>query len=68
MTRMHGIFQKALKNRSSKDLRWLTGPGNKDILRCVSNAQLEKWASHEVRGANQELTRRRTKRDKKDNK
>lgn len=68
MVRMHGIFQKSLKNRSSKDLVWFTGPGHKDILRKVSTAQIEDWANREVRGADKELRRRRTKRNKKEGK
>lgn len=68
MTRMHGIFQKALKNRSSKDLRWFTGPGFKDILRKVSGTQLKDWANREVRGAERELKRRLGKNAKKEGK
>ena len=58
-------YQKQLKNRSSKDLHWLVGPGTKDILRCVSGLQLEKWAAQEVRGVHKELERRAAKKDAK---
>lgn len=68
MVRMHGIFQKDLKNRSSKHLIWFTGPGHKDILRKVSNTQLEKWVHQEVRGADKEMRRRKSKTDNVENK
>lgn len=68
MTRVSGLFQKSLKNRSSKDLRFMTGVGRKPILRCVSNEQLSKWAAQEVPGAVKEQNRRAAKRDKKEGK
>lgn len=64
----YSFFQKQLKNRSSKDLMWLTGPGTKDIMRCVSGAQLNEWAGKNVRGASGEIARRQKKREKKESK
>lgn len=62
---VNGFFQKQLKNRSSKDLRWLTGPGTKDIMRCVSGAQLAEWARNNVPGADAEIRRRAKRAEKK---
>lgn len=59
-------YQKQLKNRSSKDNCWLCGPGTKNILRCVSGAQLQKWVRTEVRGALAEQNRRLKRKDAKE--
>ena len=61
-------YVKQAKNRSSKDLGWLTGPGTKPIMRCVSNEQLQNWANREVKGAYPEIQRRNAKSDKKESK
>lgn len=37
-------YQKQLKNRSSKHLGWLTGPGTKPILWSWSNEQLNEYS------------------------
>lgn len=58
-------YQKHLRNRSSKDNDWLTGPGTKPIMRSISGSQLQVWANQEVRGAEAEVKRRKTKREKK---
>ena len=57
-------YQKQLKNRSSKDNCWLCGPGTKNILRCVSGAQLQ--VRTEVRGALAEQNRRLKRKDAKE--
>ena len=59
-------YQKQLKNRSSKDNCWLCGSGTKNILRCVSGAQLQKWVRTEVRGALAEQNRRLKRKDAKE--
>lgn len=61
-------YVKQAKNRSSKDLGWLVGPGTKPIMRCVSNEQLRDWANREVKGAYPEIQRRNAKADKKESK
>lgn len=61
-------YMKQLKNRSSKDLHWLVGPGTKPIMRCVSGCQLQQWANQEVKGAIPEIKRRKDKRAKKEGK
>ena len=58
-------YVKQAKNRSSKDLQWLVGPGTKPIMRCVSGEQLKNWADREVNGAFAEIQRRQKKNAKK---
>lgn len=64
MVRVRELFQKDLKNRSSKHLKFMTGPGTKSILKCVSNEQLKRWVAAEVKGAAKELRRRESKNSK----
>lgn len=65
MIRVSGMFQKDLKNRSSKHLKFMTGPGTKSVLRCVSGDQLKKWAANMVKGAQDEINRRAKKQEAK---
>ena len=61
-------YQKQLKNRSSKDINWLVGPGTKPIERSMSKEQLKKLAQ-ERKGKNRwdaELSRRAKKHEKEE--
>lgn len=66
MTRVTGLRQNNLRNRSSKHLRWMTGPGTKNILRSYSNEALQKLANNNSPGAAAEIKRRADKRAKKE--
>lgn len=66
MIRIPGNHTPNINNRSSKHLIPFTKI--KPIVKCVSNAQLEKWAAVNFPGANAELKRRRDKKAKKDSK
>jgi len=61
MIRVRGLFQKALKNRSSKHLKFMTGPGHKPVLWSWSNEALQKMSSSSESKGNayeKELNRR----------
>lgn len=45
MTRVRGMFQKDLKNRSSKHLRFMTGAGTKPAIWSYSNEALKKLSA-----------------------
>ena len=68
MRRLPGSHAPNIKNRSSKQLSWLTGM--KPIYRSLASAVLEEMAKgdgkHKSYEAEKELTRRRKKRDKKE--
>ena len=70
MTRVRDLFQKSLKNRSSKHLRFMTGPGTKPAIWGWSNECLRAQAA-ECKDANnpydRELNRRHKKCDKAEN-
>lgn len=63
MIRLNSSFpyQKQLKNRSSKHLKWFTGVGCKSPLRCCNNETLQRWVAVELPGAAKEQARRRAK-------
>lgn len=68
MTRVRGLYQKSLKNRSSKHLRFMTGPGTKPAILGWSNERLAAQAA-ECKNPNNntyanELERRHKKHDK----
>ena len=64
MRRLPGSHVPNIKNRSSKQNTWLTKL--RPIMRCVSNEQLNAWSNKNVVGAHAEITRRQTKRAKKE--
>lgn len=66
MTRVTGLRQNNLRNRSSKHLRWMTGAGHKNILRTFSNERLQQLANNNAVGAAKELKRRADKKAKKE--
>lgn len=68
MTRVTGLRQNNLRNRSSKHLRWLTGPGTKNILRSYSNEALQEAAKNNSPGAAAEIKRRADKKAKREGK
>lgn len=67
MRRLPGTHPPNIKNRSSKHLGWLCGPGMKSSVRSMSNAALQEMAKQDKNGrtkcpeAEKELTRRRKK-------
>ena len=63
MRRAAGSHAPNIKNRSSKHLSVFTK--RKPIVRCVNNAQLEKWANLNIAGAYAELKRRQEKKSSK---
>lgn len=75
MRRLPGSHAPNIKNRSSKHLDWLTGPGHKPVYRSMSNAVLEELAKGDPKSRNKfqstydaqkELNRRAKKRAKKE--
>lgn len=68
MTRVRNLFQKELKNRSSKHLRSLTGPGKKPAVMSMSNETLQQLSKHCNNKGNvydKELQRRTKLREKR---
>lgn len=62
MRRLPGTHPANIKNRSSKQLGWLCGPGHKVIFRSMSNAALAACKDPDAR---KEENRRAKKREKK---
>lgn len=50
MIRVRGLKQKDLKNRSSKHLRFMAGPGTKPAIWSMSNEALKAYAAKCDRG------------------
>ena len=50
MTRVRGLTQVNAKNRSSKQLRWMTGPGTKPITWSMSGEALRAAAKDAKKG------------------
>lgn len=74
MRRLPGTHPANIKNRSSKHLGWLCGPGHKPYVRKISTAALQEILKegNEPKGktsfyyeAQRELTRRRKKSEPK---
>lgn len=62
-------YQKQLKNRSTKDIRWLVGPGTKPIERSMSGERLKQLANECKSAGNRwsaELNRRAKKQERKE--
>lgn len=75
MRRLPGSHPANIKNRSSKQLSWLCGPGHKPVYRSMSAARLQELidsqAEYKTKGqsywlARKELDRRTKKRAKKE--
>lgn len=63
MNRVYGLFQKDLRNRSSKDLMLIQKV--KPTVRSVSNEALDRMVANGDAEAVKERARRQKKRDKK---
>ena len=72
MIRLPGTHPANIRNRSSKQLLWLSGVGHKLAVRSLPNAALEEMAKPDKKGrtmcyvAEKELNRRRNKHAKKE--
>jgi len=74
MRRLPGSHAPNIKNRSSKQLGWLCGPGHKPVYRSLSNAALQALATPKSKDrrdkgdwrAQAELARRDKKRFKRE--